>query len=243
MRLKLTIQYDGTDLSGWQAQPGESTVQGSLESAFEAFGCGRVVVHGAGRTDAGVHALGQVAHVDIDKVLEPGTWIRALNVKLPVDIRVLRVEQVAESFQARRSATGKVYRYRAWTSAVVSPFERRFVAHAPYAHDVDRMRVAADALVGLHDFDAFTVADRDTLTTTRNLRRLDVDVHGDEIRIEAEANGFLRSMVRTIAGTLLAVGDGRMSVDQVLEALSTKRRELAGPTAPARGLTLVRVDY
>lgn len=243
VRLKLTIQYDGTDLSGWQSQPGESTVQGWLEDALETFGCGRIAVHGAGRTDAGVHALGQVAHVDIDKELEPETWLRAINVKLPADIRVVRIEPVPETFQARRSAKGKVYCYRAFTGVVLGPFVRRYVAHAPYAHDLDRMNEAAGMLIGRHDFEAFTVTDRDTLTTTRDLRRLDISVCGDELRIEAEANGFLRSMVRTIAGTLLSVGDGRMPVEQVHEALETRRRDKAGPTAPARGLTLVRVDY
>lgn len=243
MRLKLTIQYDGTDLAGWQSQPGERTVQGAIEEAIAGFGSGRVTVHGAGRTDAGVHALAQVAHVDIEKDLTPDVWIRALNVKLPFDIRILRVEPVPELFHARRNAKGKFYRYRAFTGVVLNPFVRRYVAHAPYPHDLDRMRTAAAALVGLHDFEAFTVTDRDTLTTTRDLRRLDVDVHGDELWIEAEASGFLRSMVRTVAGTLLAVGDGRMPVEQVFEALATKRRGLAGSTAPARGLTLVRVDY
>ncbi len=243
MRLKLTIQYDGTGFRGWQSQPGELTVQDALESALLSFDCGRVAVHGAGRTDAGVHALGQVAHFDIDKSLEAGTWIRAINVKLPADIRVVGVERVNEDFHARMGAKGKLYRYRAATGDVLSPFVRRYVAHAPYDHDLDRMRDAAAVLLGRHDFEAFTVKDRETLTTTRDLRRLDVVRQGDEIWIEAEANGFLRAMVRTLAGTLLAVGDGRMPVGQVAEALEAKQRDLAGPTAPARGLTLVRVDY
>lgn len=243
MRLKLTIQYDGTDLCGWQSQPGEPTVQEAIEKAFTAFDCGRVIVHGAGRTDAGVHALGQVAHVDIDKDLAPETWVRAINMKLPFAIRVVSVEPVRDDFHARVSAKGKIYCYRAFTGQVLSPFVRRFVAHTPYRHDLARMRRAAEVLCGKHDFEAFTVKDRETLTTTRDMRRLDVDVRGDELWIEAEANGFLRSMVRTLAGTLLAVGDGRMPEEQVAEALASKRRELAGPTAPARGLTLVRVDY
>lgn len=243
VRLKLTIQYDGTELCGWQSQPGEPTVQDHLEKALEAFGTGPVVVHGAGRTDAGVHALGQVAHVDIDKDLPPETWIRAINVKLPFAIRVIGVEPVPEAFHARRSAKAKVYRYRAFTGEVLSPFVGRFVAHMPYRHDLDRMRAGASALLGLHDFEAFTVTDRETLTTTRDLRRLDITRHGEELWIEAEANGFLRSMVRTIAGTLLAVGDGRIHVSLVRDALESKRRDLAGSTAPARGLTLVRVDY
>lgn len=243
MRLKLTIQYDGTDFSGWQSQPGEPTVQDALERAFTDFDCGRVVVHGAGRTDAGVHAIGQVAHVDIDKDLPPETWIRAINVKLPQAIRVARVESVPDTFHARMSATGKAYRYRAFTGEVLDPFVRRYVAHTPYRHDLDRMHRAAALLLGRHDFEAFTVKDRETLTTTRDLRRLDVEVHGDELWIEAEANGFLRSMVRSLAGTLLAVGDGRATVEDVADALASKQRDLACPTAPARGLTLVRVDY
>jgi tRNA pseudouridine38-40 synthase len=155
----------------------------------------------------------------------------------------MKVEAVGDDFHARRSARNKLYLYRVWVSPYVSPFARRYVAHAPREHDLDRMRTAAGALVGRHDFEAFTVADRETKTSVRDLRRLDVDREGDEIRIAAEADGFLRAMVRTLAGTLLAVGDGRMAAEEARRALDERRRELAGPTAPAPGLTLIRVDY
>jgi tRNA pseudouridine38-40 synthase len=243
LRLKLTIQYDGTDFAGWQTQPGLATVQGALERAVATLEECERAVHGAGRTDAGVHALGQVAHVDVEKPLAPDVWARALNAHLPRDVRVMRVAEAGDAFHARASATNKLYRYRAWTAPVVSPFVRRYVAHAPREHDLGRMREAAAALVGRHDFEAFTVADRETKTTVRDLRRLDVAREGEEVVVEAEADGFLRAMVRTLAGTLLAVGDGRLTVELVAEALRSRRRDLAGPTAPAAGLTLVRVDY
>ena len=242
-RYKLTIAYDGTDFCGWQVQPGVATVQGVLETALAAVDSSARGVRGAGRTDAGVHALGQVAHVDVEKSHEPDVWVRALNHRLPPEARVMRVEPVGDDFHARRSAVNKVYRYRIWAGLAVSPFAHRWVAHDPREHDLEAMRAAAAVLVGRHDFEAFTVADRETKTTVRDLRRLSVDVAGDEIIVTAEANGFLRAMVRTLAGTLLLVGRGRMTVDAVALALESKRRELAGPTAPAAGLTLVRVDY
>jgi tRNA pseudouridine38-40 synthase len=243
MRLKLTIQYDGTDFHGWQAQPGVATVQGCVEGAVAAIQGARSAVTGAGRTDAGVHAYGQVAHVDVSKELPTGTWLRALNANLPRDIRIFNVEEVESSFHARMSATGKHYRYRIWTGRVVSPFLRRYVHQAPHPLDLDAMTQAASLLVGRHDFEAFTVADRETKTTVRDLRRLDLHLDAEILDLHAEADGFLRAMVRTLAGTLLAVGDGHMTVEGVSRALESKRRDQAGPTAPAPGLTLVRVDY
>lgn len=245
MRLKLTVQYDGTDYCGWQLQPGLRTIQGVLTDAISIVEEAPVRLSGAGRTDAGVHALGQVCHVDVTKKHDDLTWARAINAHLDRDrdVQVMRVEHVGPEFHARRSAKGKTYTYRVWTGPFVSPFERRYVAHAPRPHDVDLMRAAAAALVGTHDFEAFTVSDRETKTTIRQLRRLDLAEDGDVLVMTAEAGGFLRAMVRTIAGTLLAIGDGRLAADAVEVALRERRREFAGPTAPAAGLTLVRVDY
>jgi tRNA pseudouridine38-40 synthase len=243
MRLKLTIQYDGTEFHGWQVQGSLATIQGCLEAAVASVDEAPRSLVGAGRTDAGVHALGQVAHVDVSKGLAPEAWLRAINANLPRDVRVVAAAEVDEAFHARRSATNKVYQYRIWVGRVVSPFVRRYVHHVPHALDEDAMRRAARALVGRHDFEAFTVVDRQTKTTIRELRRLDVEREGEILTISAEADGFLRAMVRTLAGTLLAVGEGKMETDAARRALDARRRELAGPTAPAPGLTLVRVDY
>src|SRR5215207_2460235 len=162
MRLKLAIQYDGTEYSGWQVQAGQPTVQGALEAAVAVIEGERRPVHGVGWTDAGVHALGQVAHVNVAKRLSPDVWASALNAHLARDVRVMRVEEVGDDFHARVSARGKLYRYRAWTGSFVSPFALRNVAHAPHAHDLDAMHEAARLLVGRHDFEAFTVAGRET---------------------------------------------------------------------------------
>jgi tRNA pseudouridine38-40 synthase len=243
MRLKLTIQYDGTEYSGWQVQPDVPTIQGALEAAIASIEGHRAPVFAAGRTDAGVHALGQVAHVDVEKALAPAVWARALNAQLALDVRVVRAEEAPADFHARRGARGKLYEYRAWTGPVMSPFVRRYVTHAPGLYDLAAMREAAALLVGHHDFEAFTVADRDAKTTERDLRRLVVEAEGDLLTISAEADGFLRAMARTLAGTLLEIGRARMPVEAAGRALVARRRGLAGPTAPAAGLTLVRVDY
>lgn len=246
MLLKLTIQYDGTDFKGWQVQPNGRTVQGALEQAFRQIEGRETSVQGAGRTDAGVHALGQVATVTVQKTFASDVWVRALNANLPDDVRVTRVEEAPDRFHARIYAINKVYRYRICTVPVVSPFIRRYVFHKAYDYDLDLMREAARLLIGKHDFVAFTITDRETKTTVRDLRRLDIErggENGEELVIWAEANGFLRVMVRSLAGTLIGVGDGTLTPNRVQEALETGRRDLAGPTAPAAGLTLVRVDY
>ncbi len=243
MRLRLLIQYDGTEYHGWQLQPNAPTVQGALEAALSRIDGGRRPVHGAGRTDAGVHALGQVAHADVVHERDPETWRRALNANLPLDIRISAVEMATNDFHARRSAVGKLYRYRVWTGEVLSPFDRRYCHHLPRPLDVAAMRAVAARLVGKHDFRAFTLTDRDTETSVRTLRRLDVRTIEHGVEFEAEADGFLRAMVRSMVGTLLAAGEGKCAADSVESALATGRRVQAGATAPAVGLTLVRVDY
>ena len=240
---KITIQYDGTDYHGWQVQPNGRTIQGELTRVLSLLDHRNVTVHGAGRTDAGVHAEGQVANVFLQRDFNPHNLREAINGNLDRDIRVLNVEQVDDSFNARFSAKLKTYRYQIWTGAVVSPFLYRYVYHYRGHLDVGEMRNAATALIGAHDFSAFTVMNTEIEDRVRALTRLDVEQREDRIVLVAEADGFLRYMVRIIAGTLIEVGRGRLSASGIAEILRGRNRANAGPTAPAAGLTLVRVGY
>jgi tRNA pseudouridine38-40 synthase len=241
--LKLTLQYDGTDYAGWQRQPNGVSVQELVERALEPIEGHPVSVTGAGRTDAGVHALAQVASVEIESGLETAALARALNAALPADVRVTAVEEAPAGFNARFSATGKAYEYRIWTGPFVPPFERRYVWHVPQALDVDRMREAAASLIGTHDFSAFRAAGSDVATSERTIHDLRIDADGPRVMLRVSGNGFLRHMVRSIAGTLVEVGLGRRPASSVSAALASRERAQGGPTAPARGLFLVRVDY
>ncbi|HKG96548.1 MAG TPA: tRNA pseudouridine(38-40) synthase TruA, partial [Pyrinomonadaceae bacterium] len=203
----------------------------------------QVTVYGAGRTDAGVHADAQVANFFLEREFDTVELRDAINGNLDRDIRVTRAELIDDSFDARFSAKWKTYRYQIWTGPVVSPFFYRYVYHHRRPLDLDEIRRAAAALVGEHDFSAFTVMDSEVRDHTRLLKRLDIHEQGSIISIEAEANGFLRYMVRTIVGTLMEVGRGRRDAENVHRALRSLNRTEAGPTAPAAGLTLARVDY
>ncbi|HVG18531.1 MAG TPA: tRNA pseudouridine(38-40) synthase TruA [Blastocatellia bacterium] len=240
---KITIQYDGTDYHGWQIQPNGRTIQGELTRVLSLLDHRQVTVHGAGRTDAGVHAEGQVANFFLRREFDPHDLREAINGNLDRDVRALDVEQVADSFNARFSAKLKTYRYQIWTGAVVSPFLYRYVYHYRGRLDAGEMRRAAAALTGAHDFSAFTVMHTEIEDRVRSLTRLDVDQREDSITLVAEADGFLRYMVRTIAGTLIEVGRGRREASSIAEILRSRDRANAGPTAPAAGLTLVRVGY
>jgi tRNA pseudouridine38-40 synthase len=240
---KITIQYDGTDYQGWQIQPGARTVQGELTRALSLLDHRPITLHGAGRTDAGVHAEGQVASAVLEREFEPGELRDAINGNLDRDLRVAAVEFVDPSFHARFSAKSKTYRYRIWTAHVVSPFDHRYVYHYRGTLDIWAMRAAAAPLVGRHDFGAFTVRDSEAEDHVRTVTRLEVEQTGSEIHVIVEADGFLRFMVRTIVGTLLEAGRGRMPASDMGAILASANREKAGPTAAARGLTLVRVDY
>ena len=202
-----------------------------------------VTVHGAGRTDAGVHAEGQVASFFLKRNFEPHLLRDAINGNLHRDIRVIEGEPVDDSFHARFLAKGKFYRYRIWNGAVVPPFVNRYVYHHRDPLDIDSMRLAARPLVGRHDFSAFTGMGSEAEDHVRVLTRLDVVEQGSEIWIEVEAEGFLRYMVRTIAGTLIEVGRGRREASTVSEVLESGDRNRAGATVSAAGLTLIRVDY
>jgi tRNA pseudouridine38-40 synthase len=241
--VKLTLQYDGTDYNGWQIQRNGRTIQGELTRALSLLDQRHVTVYGAGRTDAGVHAEGQVANFRLERDFDLRELRDGINGNLDRDLRVVEAEIVADSFHARASAKLKTYRYRIWTADVVSPFVRRYVHHFRGELDVKEMRAAAVHLIGEHDFRAFTVTASDTESSVRTIQRLDIVEGENTLEIYVAANGFLRYMVRAIAGTLIDVGRGHLSVANVSTALSTLDRNEAGPTAPACGLTLLRVDY
>jgi len=244
--LKLTVQYDGTAYVGWQRQETGESIQGLIEEALRPIEGGPVAVHGAGRTDAGVHALAQVAHVRLGSTLDPGTLARALNATLPPDVRVVEAVEAEGDFHARFNAVGKVYEYRVLNGPTVSAFLHRYVWHVPMSLDLDAIREASAALVGHHDFAAFQGAGSTVTSTERTVTRLEWHDGGGfdhPIVMRIEGDGFLRHMVRNIVGTLVEVGVGRWPAPIVAEILHSRDRTLAGPTAPARGLFLVRVLY
>lgn len=249
MNFKLTIQYDGTEFHGWQMQGEQRTVQGELTRALALLEGQPVVVHGAGRTDAGVHAVAQVASVMLRREFAPDKLRGAINGNLPRDVRVIKAEAVEDEFHARFSALGKTYCYRILNSPHESPFWRRYAHHEARTLNLELMRRAARLFHGEHDWTAFSAAQSEVRTRVRNLTELEVKEDWSErgagrlINIRASANGFLRYMVRSIAGTLLAVGRGEIDEDRILSALTGGERALAGATAPACGLTLMRVHY
>ena len=238
---RVVLGYDGTDFRGWQRQPGDRTVQGVLEEALFRVTRKKVAVHGAGRTDAGVHALGQVAGFRGAFTLSDVVLLRALNAVLPEDVRVFRLEEAPAGFHARRSARSKLYRYRIAVTPQPDPLERRCVLHWPYPLNVAAMRRAARLFVRTADFTAFS-SNRDR-SPVRTVTRSELRRSGGELVYTVESRGFLRYMVRTIVGTLLEVGRGRLRPEDVEDLFRTKDRSRAGATAAAKGLTLVRVDY
>jgi tRNA pseudouridine38-40 synthase len=242
--LKLTLSYDGTNYVGWQRQANGLSVQQVIEEACAPLVGGvPPTVAGAGRTDAGVHASGQVASVNLDSDLAVDAVQRALNVRLPSDIRVLVVDEARPGFHARFDAAGKSYRYRMSIAPILSPFDRGYVWHAPEPKRLDWMQQAAEALVGRHDFLSFQARGAFVRETVRTLDRLDVTQAGDELILDCSGDGFLRHMVRIIAGTLAEVGTGLRPPGSMPDVLGARDRRVAGATAPALGLTLVAVHY
>lgn len=243
--IKILVQYDGTPFVGWQRQDQGTSIQGLLEEALTRIDGAAVTVHGAGRTDAGVHAEGQVASARIRAVHDGATLVRAINAALPAEVRVIAVEDVPAEFHARFSARGKTYEYRIWNGPVVPPFVRAYVWHVPQPLDVDSMRHAAAVLEGEHDFAAFQGSGSAVPSTVRRLGSVVCrDGRPDApVVIEVTGDGFLRHMVRAMAGTLVDVGLGRMDADEMAAILASRDRSRAGATAPACGLFLVRVTY
>jgi tRNA pseudouridine38-40 synthase len=249
MNFKLLIQYDGTDFHGWQVQENQRTVQGELQRVLSLLENAEVHVNGSGRTDAGVHAEGQVASVKMSRKFTPEKLRNAMNGNLWRDVRILNVEKVADDFHARFSARGKTYVYRVVNAPVMSPFWARYAHHESRPLDVGRMNETARIFLGEHDWTAFSSAQSDSENKVRTITEFTVESHWDarakgsliEFRITGE--GFLRYMVRSIAGTLLEVGRGEKDFDTIQTAIVSRDRNLAGATAPAHGLTLLKVFY
>jgi len=243
-RYKLTIEYDGTPFVGWQVQDNGPSVQGVLTESIAAFTGERVVVAGAGRTDAGVHALGQVAHVDLAKDWDGDTVRDAVNFHLrPRPIAVLTAEQVTENFDARFSATKRHYLYRIVNRRADLALDQNRAWRVPRPLDGDAMHAAAQKLVGRHDFTTFRAAQCQAKSSVKTLDQLDVKRDGDEVRITAAARSFLHHQVRSMVGSLVHVGEGKWSAEDLAAALAARDRTRCGQVAPPQGLYLVRVEY
>jgi tRNA pseudouridine38-40 synthase len=243
-RLKLVIAYDGAPFAGWQSQSHRNTVQDHLECAFERITGRPVRVHGAGRTDAGVHALAQCAHIDVLKFLPAEGWTKGLNALLPPTIRVLRTRYVPQDFHARLSAKGKIYRYQIWTAPTLPPFEYRRAWHIAQPLDLKILKSAARHFVGTHDFAAFAAnrgkPERNTIRTINSVR---VRQKAAYVTIEFDGDGFLYKMVRLIVGALVKCALGKMHIEEIMSRLRSGKIESARFAAPAEGLYLVRVRY
>ena len=247
--LKLILSYDGSDFAGWQVQPDATTVQGTLASAIGRITGEKVLPQGSGRTDAGVHALAQVATFATESSVPTANFVKALNDTLPPSVRVLEVEEVAADFHARHSARIKTYRYRIYRDAICPPFLARYVWHYPFPLDEQAITRAAGLIQGEHDFTSFAAVDpergRDAEPQS-NLRRIFSSTwqrQGDEFVYTVKGSGFLHHMVRNLVGTFILVGKGTLQAEDVTRIVQAQNRSAAGATAPASGLYLVNVEY
>jgi tRNA pseudouridine38-40 synthase len=249
---KITLAYDGASFVGWQRQAEGVSIQGLIEDALRDLDARDVAVAGAGRTDAGVHALGQVASFALERSIDPATVARSLNAKLPAAVRVIGAERAAADFHARFDATAKTYCYRIWIGAALSPFERAYAWHLPGPLDLDAMTAAARLVEGTHDFASFQAAGSDAKTSVRTVLESKLATAEDTLRVPRggelltytiTGDGFLRHMVRAIAGSLVDVGRGRQRPEWIAEVMASRDRTRAGRTAPAHGLFLVSVEY
>jgi len=248
--IKLTLAYDGTDFSGWQIQAGRPTVQGALTDVIRKLTQENLTIHAAGRTDAGVHALGQVAHFKTRSELTAAQFLRAFNALLPPAIRVLAAEEVGPDFHARWQALSKIYHYRIFRGRIVSPFEWRYALHDPYPLDTEAMAQAARLFEGEHDFTSFAASsgskedDRER-TAVRVIHRSEtvVDPQRHTLTYVVRGRSFLRYMVRKMVGTLLDVGRGKLTPEDIPRLLELRDRSRSGPTVPPQGLCLMSVEY
>ena len=241
---KMTIEYDGTRYNGWQRQGNiKNTIQEKLETVLSRMAERPVTIHGSGRTDAGVHARGQVANFHLQTRQTPADILEYLNAYLPEDIGVTAVEEVPERFHSRLNAASKTYVYRIWNSPLPNVFMRRWMLSFPQKLDLSAMRRAAGFLLGTHDFMAFCANKRMKKSTIRTITQLDIVQDGLEVRITVRGSGFLYNMVRILCGTLLAVGTGALQPEEIPAILESKNRENAGETLPAKGLILWEVAY
>ena len=243
MRFKLIVEYDGTDYHGWQIQPDGPTIQGVLEDAIRRMLAESVRVAAAGRTDAGVHAAGQVVSFTLQRAVSADTLARGLNALTPGDISIRDAVVVSDDFDPRRAARSRVYVYRIWNARWPSPFWRRYAWHVFHPLDLEQMRAAAACLVGEHDFTSFQAAGCDADNPVRCVLRSDVASASPLLTYTIEATAFLRHMVRNIVGTLVEVGSGGRTPGDMLALLAARDRTAAGPTAPACGLCLTEVNY
>jgi tRNA pseudouridine38-40 synthase len=252
--LKLILSYDGAEFAGWQVQPGRSTVQGALASAIGRLSGENVLPQGSGRTDAGVHALAQVASFATASPIPAENWVGALNDILPASIRVLEVIEAVPEFHARKSARAKTYRYRIYRGAICPPFLARYVWHYPYPLEESAMTAAADVVVGEHDFTSFAAVDPERVermaaaenfqtTNVRTIYSSSCTREREELIYTVRGSGFLHHMVRNLVGTFLLVGKGTVSREDLGRILAARERTAAGATAPASGLYLVGVEY
>jgi len=247
--LKLVLAYDGTDYAGWQVQPGATTIQGTLSSAIGRLTGAKVLPQGSGRTDAGVHALGQVASFTTESPIPVENFVTALNDILPASIRVLQVAEVGPDFHARKAARAKTYRYRIYRGTICPPFLAHYVWHYPFPLDEAAMSAAAACIVGKHDFTSFAAVDPERGKDERevsNIRQLFSSAwerQGEEFVYTVRGNGFLHHMVRNLVGTFILVGKGTLKPVDVKRILEIRDRSAAGATAPPTGLHLVSVEY
>lgn len=241
---KMVLQYEGSRYQGWQKQESTgNTIQGKLETLLSKLAGTTIEVHGSGRTDAGVHAYGQVANFKMETDKTPEELFDYINQYLPEDIAVIKLEEVPERFHSRLNAKRKIYRYRVMNSGLPHVFARRYTYQVPEKLDMDAMKAAADKMCGEHDFQAFTSAKKGKKSTVRRVDSIKIERVGDEIWFTFFGNGFLYHMVRIMMGTLLCVGKGELEVDNIPLILDSKDRQQAGPLVPAKGLALMEVFY